>query len=402
MPSLPHRYEIIALMAMLTATVAFSIDAMLPALPSIAEELSPGRENLEQLVVASFVLGMGLGTLFTGPLSDRFGRKPVMLWGAGLYAVASMVGAFADSLEIMLAARLVQGLGAAGPRVVSLAILRDLYAGREMARTISFVMIIFTLVPAIAPLMGSYLIALAGWTSIFWAFAIFALISSIWMATRMSETLKSENRRPFRWDAIQSAMGEMYAHPVTRLSIPAQGFCMSSLFAMIMSVQPIYDQVFDRAESFPLWFGMAALISGVSGFINAKLVMRLGMRRLVTAALLTQIGFTSLMVIVLQVAPPAWQFPAFVFWQVTVFFQAGLMLGNMNAIAMEHMGHIAGVAASVIGAVATVIAVVLAAPVGMMFDGTPKPLALGILVFAICAFGLMRALARAELRVAPS
>ncbi len=400
MPSLPHRYEIIALMAMLTATVAFSIDAMLPALPDIAEELAPGRDNLEQLVVASFVLGMGLGTLFTGPLSDRFGRKPVMLWGAGVYAVASMVGAFSESLEIMLAARLVQGLGAAGPRVVSLAILRDLYAGREMARTISFVMIIFTLVPAIAPLMGAYLIAFAGWTSIFWAFAIFALISSIWMATRMPETLAQANRRPFRWAAIQSAMGEMYSHPVTRLSIPAQGFCMSSLFAMIMSVQPVYDQGFGRAESFPFWFGMAALISGVSGFLNAKLVMRLGMRRLVTAALVSQIAFSCIMIIVLQGFGPAWHFPAFVIWQVTVFFQAGLMLGNMNAIAMEHMGHIAGVAASVIGAVATVIAVILAAPVGMLFDGTPKPLAYGVLIFAICAFGLMRALARAEERVA--
>ncbi|WP_372833859.1 MFS transporter, partial [Puniceibacterium confluentis] len=148
------RVEFIALIAMLFATIAFSIDSMLPALPEIGAALSPGNLNRVQLVITSFVLGMGIGTFFTGPLSDTFGRKPVVLCGAILYIVASLVAARAQSLEVLLAARVVQGLGAAGPRVVALAIIRDLYQGRGMARIMSFVMIVFTLVPAIAPSMG--------------------------------------------------------------------------------------------------------------------------------------------------------------------------------------------------------------------------------------------------------
>lgn len=402
MRALPSKLEVIAIIAMLFATIAFSIDAMLPALPEIAQTLTPQDINRAQFVVTSFVFGMGVGTLITGPLSDWLGRKPVVLGGALLYVFAALVAAQSDSLDMLLLTRFVQGLGAAGPRVVSMAVLRDLYSGREMARTISFVMIIFTLVPAIAPLFGSILIAWNGWPAVFWSFAVFAGLSSLWFAVRLPETLPTENRRPFTAQALWSATCDMFKNPVVRLSIVAQGFCFGILFSMVSTVQPIYDDVFGRADSFPYWFGGVAIVAGTSGFVNAALVMRIGMRRLVTAILRGQLLFSSLMVLglILGLSGDA-AFYAFVFWQTSVFFQVGLTLGNLNAIAMEPMGHIAGLAASIMGFVATVMAVILAAPISLGFDGTITPLVLGILGYTAIALFTMVLMARAEAKNAP-
>ncbi|WP_323768633.1 multidrug effflux MFS transporter [Antarctobacter sp.] len=395
--TMPGRVELIALMAMLAATIAFSIDAMLPALPAMAAELSPQVPNQVQLVVTIFVLGMGLGTLFTGPLSDTFGRRPVVLAGCALYIVSAGLAAQADSLGLLLAARLFQGLGASGPRVVAMAIIRDLFVGRQMAQIMSFVMIVFTLVPAIAPSVGAGLMAVSGWPAIFWAFVIFASVLSVWLALRLPETLPHDARRPFSTAALLSATREMLANPVVRLSIAVQSLVFGMLFATISSIQPIYESVFDRAESFPIWFGATALLSASGSVANAMLVMRIGMRRLVSLMLGIQIIVSGVMLAAL-VAGLAGNalFAMFFFWQFMAFFQAGLTIGNLNAIAMEPMGHIAGMAASIIGFIATVAAVLLAVPVGLLFNGTAVPLTLGVLIFAIAGLVLMGAMRRAE------
>ena len=196
------RVEFVAMMAMLVATVAFSIDSMLPALPQIGENLTPDAPNRAQLVVTSFIFGLGLGTLLTGPLSDSFGRKPVLLTGAGVYMAGAALAWAAPTLELMIAARIVQGLGAAAARIVAMAIVRDLYSGRDMARLMSFVMMVFTLVPAVSPLAGSGVIALAGWRAIFLTFILFALASSLWLSLRLDEPLPPRAAVPFaapRW-----------------------------------------------------------------------------------------------------------------------------------------------------------------------------------------------------------
>ena len=176
--------EFSALMAMMFATIAFSIDAMLPGLPAIAAELTPDSPNNVQMIVTSFVIGMGLATFFVGPLSDALGRRVVLLTGSALYIAAAIAAWRAETLEFLLAARVVQGIGAAGPRVVAMAIVRDLYAGRQMARILSFVMMTFTIVPAVSPLIGAWIIQFAGWRAIFLAFVIFALVSGTWLALR--------------------------------------------------------------------------------------------------------------------------------------------------------------------------------------------------------------------------
>lgn len=390
--------EFIALVAMLFATIAFSIDAMLPALPGIADELSPEAPNRAQLILTSFVLGMGLGTVVAGPLSDAFGRKPVILWGAVLYVVASGIAWAAQSLEAMLAARVLQGLAAAGPRVVSLAMVRDLYAGRQMARIVSFAMMIFTLFPAFAPLIGQGIIALFGWRAIFGAFVLFALASSGWLWLRQPETLPPERRRPLSVRPLMAALREVLANRIVVMTMSAQALSMGLLFATLSSTQPIFDVTFERAESFPAWFALIALLAGSASFINASLVVRLGMRRIVSVALGGQIGMSGAM-LALHLAglvPEAAGFALFFVWALGVFFMVGLTLGNLNALALEPMGHIAGMASSVVGAFATVGSVLIAAPVGLAFDGTPVPAMAAGLVLSSLAFAIIRALPRRE------
>ena len=391
------RIEFVAMIAMLVATVAFSIDAMLPALPQIGAELTPDALNRAQLVVTSFILGLGIGTLFTGPLSDSYGRKRVILIGSGVYIFGAALAWAAPTLELMIAARIVQGLGAAAARIIALAIVRDLYSGREMARLMSFVMMVFTLVPAISPLAGSVVIGIAGWRVIFACFAGFALISSLWLALRLDEPLALQARRPFRRAALMEAMKEVVSHRSVRLAIAVQMLCMTTLFCSISMIQQVFEAYFDRAAQFPQWFFLMALIAGSFSLLNARVVMRLGMRRMVAGALGLQIGLSGLMVLGFAVGlPPALEFPLYIAWQTSVFANAALTLGNINALAMEPLGHIAGMGASVIAAIATVGSVLLTVPVGLMFNGTPMPLFLAVLVAVTVARFLMARLERAE------
>lgn len=374
--------EFVALVAMLFATIAISIDAMLPALPEIAAALSPDAPNAAQLVVTSFVLGMGVGTLFTGPLSDTFGRKPVILVGSGLYALAALACYFAPSLEVLLAARLLQGLAAAAPRTVSIAMVRDLFSGREMARIMSFAMMIFTLVPAVAPLMGQGIIALGGWHSIFLAYILFSGLTMLWLGLRQPETLPSDKRRPLHLGDLAKGTRELFTHRIILASTLLQTLTLAALFATLSSLQGIFERQFDRAESFPVWFALIATASMFGSLLNSRIVMTIGMRRVVRrtyagVVVLSLVALATLGTGLLQGnAGLAMQ----ILWCIGLFSMMALTMGNLNALAMEPVGHIAGLAASVISSVATVGSVALAIPVGLAFDGTSTPLLAGVAV----------------------
>ena len=375
--------EFVALIAALFATIAISIDAMLPALPEIAATLSPDVPNRAQLVVTSFVFGMGFGTLFAGPLSDAFGRKPVIMLSAGIYVVAAIACYVAPTLETLLIARLVMGIGAAGPRTVSIAMVRDLFAGREMARIMSFVMMVFTLIPAVAPLMGQGIIALAGWKAIFLVYVAFAAIVMTWMSLRQPETLAVAARRPLTAALLLGAVRELFSHRIVMVSLVAQTLTLASLFATLSSMQGIFEVRFDRASSFPLWFGFIALISVAGSVINARVVVRVGMRRILNATYAAVLGLSVVLLAMIwgDVMPEVLAFPAHLLWSIALFAMMGLSMGNLNALAMEPVGHIAGLASSVISAIATVGSVILAVPVGQAFDGTVVPLMAGVAVF---------------------
>jgi len=373
---------------------------MLPALPEIGRELSPDVLNNAQLILTSFVLGIGIGAFFTGPLSDAFGRKSVIIAGSALYVVGAAVAYFSSSLEVVLAARVVQGLGAAAPRIVSLAIVRDLYSGRDMARIVSIAMMIFTIFPAVAPLIGAGIIAVAGWRSIFLAFILFAFVYVSWMWVRLPESLATENRRPFKAHLLVAAVKEMFAHPAVRMSILVQCLCLAILFSMLSMVHPIYEVVFDREESFPYWFGAVAAVSATGSLVNAALVVRVGMRRMVTWSLGLQVILAGLMIpIGMSGMDLNILFTLFLIWQAYVFFMAGTTMGNLNAIAMEPMGHIAGMAASTISGIATVAAAAIAAPIGLTFNGSLFPLTAGIFCLSVVGFLLMLNMGRIERRL---
>ena len=395
-PSAVSRAEFVAMMAMLVSTTAFSIDSMLPALPEIAAELTPDAVNRAQLIITSFVFGMGLGTFVTGPLSDAFGRKPVLVAGAALYALGTVLAWAANSLELLLAARVVQGFGIAGPRVVAIALIRDLYSGRAMAKLVSFVMTIFTLVPALAPSLGAVVIALWGWRSIFLALLVFAAISVAWVMLRQAETLPPAARRRTSPAVLLDGVRQVFGNRQVVLSTAVQSLAFGMLFSVLSTTQPIFDETFGRGDTFPLWFGAIALFSGTSSILNAMLVERLGMRLIATAALTAQLCLSLLVTAIVWsgILSGDMLFALYVFWTGSIFYQAGLTIGNLNALAMEPLGHIAGLGASLIGAVSTVIAVVLAVPIGLAYDGTPLPLSLGAVVLSATAVLLMRNLSR--------
>jgi len=376
--------EFISLMAMLVATVAISIDAMLPALPDIAIQLTANNPNQVQLILSTFIGGMAIGTLVVGPLSDSFGRKNVIYVGAAIYITFSALCMFATNLETMIIARVFQGIGAAAPRVVSQALVRDLYSGREMARITSFIMIIFSIVPAVAPLMGAGLILLFDWRAIFLVFILFALVSTFWTAIRIREPLRAEMRIPFQLKIFQAAFLNIISIGIVRISIITLIFSYGTLFTCILLVQQVFDQFFGRAGSFPEWFAVIAALSASASFLNSMLVMKLGMRRLISAALRVQVVLSVLMLLMFYAGIISGDlgFVIFVFWIFSLFFQAGLTLGNLTALSMEPLGHIAGTAASVISAIATLGSAALATIAGHFFNGTPLTMIVSILLFA--------------------
>ncbi len=385
----PSQAEFIALMAMLSATIAFSIDSMLPALPAIGAELSPDALNRAQLILTSFVLGMGIGTFFTGPMSDAWGRKPVVIGGAIIYCIGAAIAWQAPTLEWMLAARLLQGLGAAGPRVVAMAIVRDTYSGRQMARVMSFIMIVFMIVPAIAPSLGAIIIAGLGWRSIFATYVVFAMILIVWFTLRLPETLAIADRRPLQPALLWNALVEVLSHPTTRLAIAVQTLAFSMLFALLSTVQPMFDIAYGQGDNFPLWFVLIAVCSAGASALNARIIVRLGIRRVITTVFTLQIVLTILFILTLLLSlPQTLAFALFLIWVISIFVQGGLTIGNLNALAMEPMGHIAGMAASVTAALATVGSVIIAAPIGQAFNGTAMPIAVGVLICAILALAL--------------
>ena len=383
--------EFVAIMAMLVATVAISIDGLLPALSIIAKELTPLRPNNAQIILSSFVAGMAIGTLIVGPLSDSYGRKPIIYGGAFIYILTSVVCVVSQSLELILVARFLQGVGASAPRVVAQALVRDFYKGREMARISSFIMIVFALVPAVAPLLGSFVMFAFDWRAIFFMFIAFVAISTIWMGLRINETISEENRVKFNLRNLVSACREVLSHPLILIAVITLVFAYSILFVGIFLIQPVFERVFGRPETFPYWFAAIALLAASSSYVNARLVRRLGMRMLTNIAFRTQVGLSIAILLVFGLGyfDGEFGFFCFLFWMFSIFFQAGLTMGNLTALAMEPVGHIAGTAASLISAIATIGSVFLAAIVGQFFDGTPIAMIVGITLFA--SFGAVSA-----------
>jgi DHA1 family bicyclomycin/chloramphenicol resistance-like MFS transporter len=301
----------------------------------------------------------------------------------------------APTLEWMLAARVLQGLGAAGPRVVAIAMVRDLHAGRDMARIMSFIMIVFMIVPAIAPSLGAVIIHFFGWRAIFLSFLVFSVVTMLWLGLRQPETLAPDLRRPLRPRLLWQAMVEVLANPVTRLATLIQTLAFAMLFGLLSAIQPVFDRAYGEGDRFPLWFAVIAIFSAAGSALNARLIRSLGIRSMVSTVFAVQSVVTAAMLGALFLGlPQQVEFALVLAWSVGIFMQGGLTIGNLNALALEPMGHIAGMAASITAALATVGSVMIAAPIGLAFDGTAVPVVAGLLVLAILAAVLSRLIPR--------
>jgi DHA1 family bicyclomycin/chloramphenicol resistance-like MFS transporter len=378
------------MMAMMTSLVAMSIDLMLPALSDIGAQLGVQRPNDNQLVLTMIFLGLAVGQLFYGALSDSMGRKRAIYLGYLVFFAGTLLSIFAVSFPMMLAGRLLQGIGVAGPRAVSMALIRDRFQGRAMAQVLSFITVVFILVPVIAPTLGQAILLVADWRAIFAALFILGVISLFWFALRQPETLPVARRAPFSAGRIGRALREVLSNPVALGYTLMAGLIAGALQAYLSSAQQIFQFQYGLGTLFPLFFAVNALAIGLASFVNGRLVMRYGMRTLLRTALLTLCALAVLFVGVALATggqPPLWLFMAYL---LPSFFCIGILFGNMNALAMEPLGHIAGVGAAVVGSLSTLVATPLGAGIGQAYNGTVTPLALGFAVFGLGALALMR------------
>jgi DHA1 family bicyclomycin/chloramphenicol resistance-like MFS transporter len=378
-------FEFIALMAVMTSIIAFSIDAMLPALPQIAADLGVADVNDRQLVVIVLFIGLALAQIAYGPISDTMGRKPAAYIGFTIFIVGSLLCIFAQTFEVMLIGRFLQGVGAAGPRIVSLALVRDLYSGRAMAKVMSMIMGIFIIVPVIAPSVGQALLLVGDWRLIFVALLAEGIIGIAWFAWRQPETLREDRRAPFSLRRILGAFAEAFTHPVTLGYTVAAGLVFGAFVGYLASTQQVLGELYGLGAQFPIYFGANALAFGLASMLNARLVMKLGMRRLAGSGLGATTTLSAIFFVVtllLEGHPPLWTLMGYL---LLTFFFVGVLFGNFNALAMEPMGHIAGVAAAVIGSLATIISSVLGWALGQAYDGTVRPMIAGFAVLTLFA-----------------
>ena len=367
---------------MMMSLTALSIDAMLPALAQIGRDLNVQNANSRQLVISVLFFGLAVGQLFFGPLSDKTGRKPAIYAGFACFIAGSLVSMFAISFPMMLFGRLLQGAGISAPRTVTLALVRDQYEGRAMARVMSFVMTVFILVPMIAPTMGQAILLFSGWRTIFGSFVLLTLITFLWFALRMPETLAPEKRAPFSWRRIITTTREIIRiRPAIGYTVTA-GFVSGAFIGYLNSSQQIFQEQYALGELFPLFFAIIALSVGLASLLNARLVIRIGMRSLVRGSLMTILVLSSVaLVIALATAghPPLWLLMAYLMMSL---FCIGILFGNMNSLAMEPLGNIAGIGAAVVGALSTLISVMLGTVIGQNYNGTVLPVVAGLAILA--------------------
>jgi drug resistance transporter, Bcr/CflA subfamily len=381
------RPEFIALMAMMMALNALAIDIMLPGLQEIGSALNVATENHRQYIISSYLIGFGIAQLFYGPVSDRFGRRGPLLFGLAVYILASFAAAVAPTFAIMLAVRFIQGIGSAALRVVTVSIVRDVYGGRQMAEVMSLIMMVFMVIPVVAPGTGQVIMFFGEWHLIFVFMAIIAAAIGIWMYVRLPETLAESEQRPFTVASIAEGFKIVLTDRVALCYTIASTFIFGALFGFINSAQQVYVGIYDLGNWFAVAFAGVALFMALSSFVNARLVGRFGMRRLSHGSLLGFIAINAVWLAGQILGPQPMPFPIFIVLFALAMFQFGWIGSNFNSLAMEPLGHVAGTASSVLGFMGTVGGALIGAAIGQAYDGTALPMVAGF--FTVSVIGLI-------------
>lgn len=379
--------ELVAITAAVMALNALAIDMMLPALGQIGDELGAARDNDRQLIIVVYVLGNGIAQLFFGPIVDRFGRKKVLLGALGGYIVGSALSVVASSFTLLLAARAFQGVATAGARVAVIAIVRDQCSGRRMAEVMSLAITIFMAAPILAPGFGQLILFAAPWRGIFAVLLLYGAVLALWLHWRLPETLSPADRKPLRAGPIASSYYQFVSNRTAIGYTTASALCFGALFGYISASEQIFLETFNLGQGFALAFAGIAASLGIATLLNARLVSRLGMRRLAHGALLVFIIANLLHLAI--AATMGESLTLFMLFTSISFFALGLIGPNATAMAMEPMGHVAGAAAAANGFAGTTIAGFLGGVIGQFYDGTTMPIITGFACLGIGAFAIM-------------
>ncbi|OQW72145.1 MAG: MFS transporter [Proteobacteria bacterium ST_bin13] len=387
--------EFVALVASLMALTALGIDAMLPALPAIATALNVGVANDRQLVIGVFLLGFGLAQLVHGPLADRYGRRPVLVASLSAYVIANLIAAFSASFMLLLVARFAAGMAIAASRVVTVALVRDCYSGRAMARVMSLAFMVFMAAPVLAPSVGELILLFGSWRLIFVMIAAISAVILIWFVIRMPETQRIADRQPLSierlWDGWRQALTDRFSIGYTLAATALMG----GLYGFINSVQQIVGALTgDNRLLVPVFIGVASMMA-LANLLNSRIVMRLGTRRISHSALVGLVLLSAVHLLIARLG--AETIYSFAILQALAMACFGLATANFSSMAMENMGHIAGTASSVQGFISVTVGALAGAAIGQSFDGTTVPLYIGFLVAGLVALAIVAIVERGRL-----
>ena len=382
------QFEFVVLMAALMSIVALSIDAVLPALPMIGEYLSVANPLDNPKLITSIFLGLGIGQLIFGPLSDSFGRKPIVYAGFVLFVIASIVCVTTKSFEVMLFGRVLQGIALASPRTMCIAMVRDSYDGDYMAKILSIVVMVFILVPIIAPTLGQFLMNHYNWQFIFTFNLIFGVLVVIWFWLRQPETLKNKYKIPYRLSIFKTGSIQFFKIRSAVVYTLLSGFITGSFMVYLSTSQQIFEKQYDLAEEFPLIFASLAISVGLATFMNSQLVIKYGMKRIVHIAMWSFIIISLIFILIFHSGNNPSIGILITFFSIQ-FFTIGFLFGNLRALAMQPMGHIAGIGSALNGFISTVMAVPIANYIGKFVTNSVTPLFIGFLVCGLISLLLL-------------
>ena len=376
------QFEFVALMASLMSIVALAIDALLPALDYIGFSIGTTKSSDTQLLITMIFLGLGIGPLLFGPISDSLGRKPIVYMGFAVFIMASLICIYSESLFWMVLGRILQGVGLSAPRTISIAMVRDTYSGDYMARIMSFITVVFILVPIIAPAMGKFVLDHYNWQAIFYIQLIFSILVSWWFWKRQPETLPEKKRIKFSGHIFIDGVKELSKYKKTIGYTLISGFVTGSFMVYLSSSQQIFHTQYGLKEEFPFIFAGLAISIGSATFLNGTLVVKYGMERIINTSILSFFGVSLLYLILFYNAenPSIILLLAFFAMQ---FFSIGFLFGNLRAMAMQPIGHIAGIGAAITGFISTMMAVPISIYIGRFIDQKALPLFIG---FLVCSF----------------
>ncbi len=378
------RVELIIMMASLMSLNALAIDIMLPALGLISDDFGLTGENDRQWIITSYIYGMAIGSILYGSLADRYGRKPVLLVTTAIYVGFGILCAFSESYDLLLTARFIQGLAASAMGVLANSIIRDRYEGDAMARTMSTIMMVFMAVPVLAPMLGQLVLVFAPWQMIFIVLSAIGALALLWLLIRLPETLQPEDKTLINLSSVTSAWASVMLHRNALGHVLASGLMMAPLFAFIASAQQIFFTTFDAADLFVFIFAANAIAMALGNFINSRIVMRFGARRVSQAALLF---FIFIAIIHLAITLAGWlTMTLFVILLATSMGMVGFTGANFSSIAMQPFGKTAGVASSFQNFTRTLLSAAIGGAIGLQFDGTTLPLVIGFFFCGIAAF----------------